>query len=277
MKILISIFLWSLTAIGAETSQIPERKFPESRWPEVYSLIDSIKSQNPPVNVRTTLKFGVIQMQTNTTEVLGESLPCAGFEGSANIFRGFGIEAKYIYAQGSIANITWLNFGPKYTFYFDSTQLDDFLALKVLYHQNASSIIVPEPSTTTGAVSTSNTPFFVTSYTGTLLGVERGIPITKKLGVLASFDLLLIQDASYPKTNLGWAIKNSGYGFQLQGELYYKFLLFSKNMRFGVSYWQQGNDTEFDRTNFAAGAPDANKHSYFQLARTIFFNLSTSF
>ena len=145
--------------------------------------------------------------------------------------------------------------------------MDDYLAVQILYHRNDSNFKL---GTQVANVDTSNY-IYMTHYDGISGSIERSIPITRKLGVLASFDLLQIINATSPST---LPFKQTGYGFQIEGEIYYQMMIFSSPFRVGVSYWQQGNENEFDEST-SKGI--LGRNSYFQLARAITINLSTRF
>ncbi len=188
-----------------------------------------------------------------------------GGEAVSNLWGNLGLELRGIYAQNVVpettsinkadAYISWLDFGPRYTFYFDSTRLDDYLAVKILYHQSDSNFKLID----------TQDKIFITHYKGLSFAVERSIPITRKLGVLASFDLLQIFSAQTPSR---LKVVQYGYGFEIQGEIYYQMEIFSRVMRMGVSYWQQGNENNLENKDLVA------RNSQFQLARSIFLNLT---
>ncbi|MCC6277062.1 MAG: hypothetical protein IT289_04005 [Oligoflexia bacterium] len=246
----------------------PELPLQPSKWLEVNSIIDEIKEQNPPRNFKLKAKAGLVQMIVNTDDPiklgLGSNLPAIGFEGVANVFGNFGLEARSIFAMNLVPDPTspntassyiyWLDIGPRYTLYMDSTKLDNNLAFKVLFHHNQSNFQITDPVNR----------LYVTKYSGASFGIERSIPITRKLGVVGEFDLVQIFSTSTPSTI---AVKQYGYGFEIQGEIYYQMELFGKPWRVGVSYWQQGHESEVDaKDNFR-------RNSQFQVARALFINL----
>jgi hypothetical protein len=251
-----------------------ETEFPKSRLPELYSLIDEIKIRNPPQNYRFRVQTGIIQMLTNTDERKGVragngiGFPAIGIETVANIWNHIGVLGRFVYAQnllpsqdslnGTNAFIYWADVGPRYTLYFDSTRIDDYLAFQVLFHLNESNLQIYDKSSTS---------VFMTRYFGVSGSVERSIPITRKLGVSATFDLLQILDSSSPSNQ---SLQKSGYGFQIQGEIYYQLNIFERFVRVGLSYWQQGNEVEAgEEIKVLEG-----KNSFFQLGRALFLNLS---
>lgn len=277
MKLLILLVFLSLEVFAQTTPMAspsqtlsPSREFPKSKWPEVYSIIDGIKVQNPPQNLKIRAKSGLVQIASNTPAQIDDSgFPSVGLEVGIDVIGNFGIEAKYLYAQnlmtpsernGTDTYITWLDIGPTYTIFFDSTRLDDYLAIKLYYHSNDANIVRSD--------SENPATFFINHYAGFSPSIERSIPITPKLGVIASFDLLQITDVSDP-----YLARSSGYGFQIQGELYYRMSFLSKPMRLGLSYWQQGNDTEFN----GEAKQTTGHNSYFQLARALFINASFAY
>ncbi|MDZ4676625.1 MAG: hypothetical protein SGI74_03865 [Oligoflexia bacterium] len=250
-------------------SQSFEADLPQFKWDEVNSIIDEIREQNPPRNYRFKIKTGLVQMITNTADTvkLGQNgnLYAIGGEAVSNFWGNLGIEARGIYAQNIVPDVastnkadaymTWLDIGPRYTFYFDNTRLDDNLAFKILYHQSDSNFKLMDTTD----------KLFITQYKGISFAIERSIPITRKLGVLAAFDLLQIFSAQTPSR---LKVVQYGYGFEIQGEIYYQLDIFGKVVRMGVSYWQQGNENNLEDKDFLA------RNSQFQLARSIFLNLT---
>ena len=270
----------ALTNAQAETTT----DFPDSKWAEVNSIIDEVKSQNSPQNLRLTGSLGLISLQSNTPDSVklgsGNSVVAIGLTAVANIWNHFGLEAKVLHGRNLIpadgspntagASITWIDVGPRYTLYLDSSKLDNYLAFKILYHQNDSDFkLVPADPNSIPF------PIFMTHYAGVSGSVERSIPISKRLGVLASFDLLQIFQASAPTSTsaipIGFA--QSGYGFEVKGEVYYQLEIQNSRMRLGVSYWQQGNENEFDNPTKIL----MSRNSYFQIARSVYLDLSLLF
>ncbi len=272
-KIILLIILLSSLRIVAEAATAEEQNkymdLQKSKWQEIYNLIDEIKVQNPPHHYSFQARLGLMQISSNSVDDpvklgLGSNLPAVGINGSSNFLGNFGLEGRLIYAQNlvsdpdsvnkSSAAIYWFDFGPRYTFYLDSTRLDNNITLKVLYHVNDSTFKL-----------TSNDLMFVTHYFGVSGSVERSIPITRKLGVVASLDLLQILSATSPSNKV---LSPSGYGFEVHGEIYYLMELFQHPTRVGFSYWQQGNNNDFGDSAKGFFA----KNSYFQLARALFLN-----
>jgi hypothetical protein len=276
MKLGLVLFLFSLNALAQQPQATPaapqatyDSDLPQFKWDEVNSIVDEIREQNPPRNYRFKVKTGLVQVITNTADTLqlgqNGNLFALGGEAVGNFWGKFGLEGRGIYAQNLISSaqspnksnayMSWMDIGPRYTFYFDNTKLDNNLALKVLYHQSDSNFQLVD----------AQDKLFITHYKGVSFAVERSIPITRKLGVLAAFDLLQIFEAQTPSR---LKVLQYGYGFEIQGEIYYQMELFGHVMRSGVSYWQQGNENNLEDKDFIA------RNSQFQLARCIFFNLT---
>ncbi|MBK9293966.1 MAG: hypothetical protein IPM57_05900 [Oligoflexia bacterium] len=271
MKLFLIILLSTLSVFAAEDLQ-------KSKWKEVYNIIDNIKTKNPPRRYSIQGRAGLTQLITNSTGEplnlgLGGNLPTIGLSYKSNFAGNWGAEAKLVYAQNLIpaegspnqssSYIYWLDLGPRYTLYLDSTRLDNNLTFKILFHLNGSNMALTEPDL-----------FFVHQYMGYSFSVERGIPITRKLGIIASLDLLQILDA---KSNSTKQVTGSGYGFEVHGEIYYMIELFNKPTRLGFSYWQQGNSNDFGDDPTNSSKQFYSKNSFFQIARALFVNWTVLF
>jgi len=278
----------------AGTSPVPlpspidntDKELQNSKWEEVQSIIDDIKTQNPPDTVKLRIRLGAIQTITNNQGSsdgiqFGQSGASLGFglDGSINLFGNLGLEARETYTQNLLpapsspnqgqAYISWFDAGPRYTFYLDSTRLDNNVVIKVLYHENYNNLIL-DP--------TLPTFLWVNFYSGVSGSVERNIPITNKLGIMGMFDLLQIFNTSSPTINSNTSTTNSsiaksGYGFEIHAEVYYKILWGKMPMRMGLMYWQQGNQSELDDSIKSAQG----RNSYFQTSRAIFGTMSMLF
>lgn len=281
--LLFSLNTFAQTATTPKTAPPPqptpqEVDLQKSKWQEVYGLIDEIKVQNPPRRYSIQGKVGLTQIITNSTGEpvnlgLSGNLPTIGLNYTSNFAGNWGAEAKLVYAQNLLpaegspnqagAYIYWLDVGPRYTLYLDSTRLDNNLSFKILFHMNQANMQLTSPDL-----------FFVNSYTGFSLSVERGIPITRKLGVVASLDLLQILDARSPSIK---EVTKSGYGFEVHGEIYYMIEMFNKPTRLGFSYWQQGNSNDFGDDPANSSKQFYGKNSFFQIARSLFVNWTVLF
>lgn len=248
------------------------RPLSEGQWKEVHQIIDEIKVQTYQTNYKLAARVGFTQISTNTQDTvnLGPSLASLGVDFTANITDAFGLELSALHSQNGLpaadsvngfgSYIFTLDIGPTYTIHFDATQLDDYLSLRLLYHYNTSNITLEDPSDL----------IFMTGYTGIAPGIERSIPLTRKLGLLAKFNLLQILSAQ-TTSQLGYI--QTGYGFLVAGEAYYKLVLFDLPLRIGLIYQQQGYENEFD----IDVKEQKGKNSYFQLSRSLFVSLTTTF
>ena len=171
-----------------------EQNLTKPRWAEVNAILDDIKIQNPPRSHRMIFKVGLIQLIPNTADavLLGQdsNLISLGATYITNPWDNIGLEIRGIYGQNVFPNSAspndasaytyWLDLGPRYTFYLDNTKLDNNLAFKLLFHDNGSNFKLLADTTT-------NKYTFVTHYQSFSFSVERSLPVTRKLGVFASF------------------------------------------------------------------------------------------
>lgn len=248
----------------------------KSKWDEVNSLIDEIKIQNPPRHIILTGSLGFSQVISNSLGDpvrlgLNNNMPSIGLTAIGNFFGNVGLETKFVYAQNVIPAdgspntastfIYWLDAGPRYTFFLDESRREDNLSVKILFHINQANFVLTDPQLC-----------MINRYMGISGSVERSIPITRKLGLIASLDLLQIFQA-VPASNSQIGVVQSGYGFELKGELYYILELGKLTTRLGFAYWQQGNDNELSTT----AKENFGKNSFFQVARSLFFSGSLLF
>lgn len=187
------------------------------------SILDDIKIQNPPRSHRLIFKVGLIQLIPNTADAVVLAGSQLDFSGGHLHHQPLGqhrpqdfgrIAVQNIFPNGTSPNDStaftyWVDLGPRYTFYLDDTKLDNNLALKLLFHDNGSNFRLL-------ADTSSNKYTFVTHYQSFAFSVERSLPVTRKLGVLASFDLQMITQASSPGSQ---HLLPVGYGFEIQGEI----------------------------------------------------------
>jgi len=250
---------------------------------EAQAIINDVKMQNPPDALKLKIMTGVMQLVTSSTEAVdlgsGNTTLAVGIDGNMHLFGNVGLEAREVYTQNIIpdkssvnmsnAYMSWFDGGPTYTFYLDSTRLEDNIIVKFLYHENYNNLQLNDPFA-----------LFVNYYAGFAASFERNIPITNKLGITGMFDLLQIVNTASPSLNQFQGstpthntVAKSGYGFEIQAEIYYKFIFGSLPARIGFEYWQQGNQSELDDSL----KQSLGQESYFQVTRALFGTMSVLF
>jgi hypothetical protein len=247
------------------------------RWAELNHILDDIKGDSAPQDLKLSLKTGVITLQSNTQDSVnlgaGGMLAALGVKLDYIFSTHFGLEGSYLFAENAFggtssvnptsSSSTWISAGPRYITYLSQSGVNNYIDFKILYHKVDSNFKLVND----GSIPN---PMFMAHYSGVAFGVERSIPISTSFGLVASFDLIQILSASSPST-LGFS--QSGYGFDLTGEFYYEWELFHKTSRVGISYWQQGLENDFDNTSKNL----TGRNSYLQISRALLANLSFLF
>lgn len=273
LKILLACALSSTTAF-AQTTGDQNIPLTQSEVNEVHELLDQIKSANPPQNGFIRTRTGLIQFIMNTTTNVKLSpdnvLPAVGTEGFFRIHKNLGFEGSLVYStvyeQTAVqqGNMLFYKVGPRYTFYLDRTNLANFFAVKLFYHVNENTF---KPLTTD--------LLLINKYRGYALSIERSIPASRKIGILASLDLMQITEAKANNSTQSYVEK--GLGFEFRGEIFYTLPWFKSASRLGLAYWQQSyaNEMGYDGDNIIRYS--TNRQNFFQVSRAIWASYSVLF
>lgn len=231
--------------LSGDKLELPTLKIESAVDPRItqsYEIIDDIKSRNPPDNFRAEVRSGLLQVFTNSPDSVElnrlKTLPFIAIESTVQATDNIGLEIRGYYARNFLfpttpgspnkSNAYQMSYdaGIKYRFILDATQIDDNVSLKLLYHNTTNNFILANQNT-----------IFMKSYQGVVAGVERSIPVTPKIGILASLDLNFISQA---KSDSNEEFINQGIGFQMRGNCYYRTDWFGVASRIGAAYWQGG-------------------------------------
>jgi hypothetical protein len=149
--------------------------------------------------------------------------------------------------------------GLRYRFILDNTQIEDAVAVKLLYSQTTNNFKIKNLN-----------ELYMKSYTGVILGVERSIPVTPKIGILASLDVNFIQDTKSDSTA---DFVKSGVGFSMRGAAHYKVNWFGIISKIGGAYWQGGMVNRLS----PGSQNDFSKTSHVQTFRAVSLSLMGQF
>lgn len=258
-----------------QTLDLPTMKIESATDPRIkqaYQIIDDIKKRNPPDNFKIEVRSGLLQIFANSTDSIDlnryKSLHFMGIDASAMFSEKWGLEARTYYAKnylfptesgspnGPNAYLATTEGGLRYRMILDAAQIDDYVVLRLLYHSQVNNFKLRE---TTGV--------FVKSYSGIVAGIERSIPVTPKIGILANLDLNMIQSA---KTDSDAEIVSTGVGFQMRGSMYYEVNWLGTVSRLGAAYWQGGLVNRFS----PASQQNTGKTSHVQTFRAVSMSLA---
>lgn len=224
---------------------LPEQKIEKSLDPRIktaWEIIDEVKAANPPDTFKVELRSGLLQIFSNNTDSIElnrlSTIPFVGAEGVLKIWENVAFETRFTHAQNLIFETSpgspnksdayqmSVDAGLRYRFILDATQIEDYVALKALYSQTTNNFKLRNLN-----------ELYMKSYTGGILGVERSIPVTPRIGILASLDLNLIQDT---KSDTNADFVKTGVGFSMRGAAHYKVNWFGVISKIGGAYWQGG-------------------------------------
>lgn len=255
-----------------------EQKIEQSLDPRIrqaWEIIDEIKATNPKDNVKIELRSGLLQVFSNNTDSVElnrlSTIPFIGAESYIKIIRNLGAEARFVYAQNAVfptspgspnkedAFQMTTEGGLRQRFILDDTQIEDAVAIKLLYSQTSNNFKIRDVN-----------EIFMKSYTGVIFGIERSIPVTPKIGILASLDVNFIQDTD---SDSRVEYLKTGIGFSMRGAAHYKVDWFGLISKIGGAYWQGGMVNRL-----APGAQsDAGKTSHVQTYRAVSLSLMGQF
>jgi hypothetical protein len=247
----------------------------DPRLQQAWDIIDEIKSTNPKDNVKVELRSGLLQVFANNTDAIDlnrlSTIPFVGAESYVKIYNDLGAEARFIYAQNFLfptspgspnkedAFQMTTDGGLRYRFILDNTQIEDAVAVKLLYSQTTNNFKIKNLN-----------ELYMKSYTGVILGVERSIPVTPKIGILASLDVNFIQDTKSDSTA---DFVKSGVGFSMRGAAHYKVNWFGIISKIGGAYWQGGMVNRLS----PGSQNDFSKTSHVQTFRAVSLSLMGQF
>jgi hypothetical protein len=245
----------------AEDSQpmtLPEQKIDSTdvRIKESYQIIDDIKAQNPPDAFRIEYRQGLMQVFSNSQDSIElnrlKSIPFFGLETTTKLYENIGFDARGYYAKNFLfetgefspnkADAVQYNYdlGFRYRFVLDATQIDDYVAVKLLYTRTVNNFNLIDTA-----------QIYMKEYTGIAACLERNIPVTPKIDILASLDLNYILNAESDTTG---TYEQTGIGFMMRGAAHYRVDWFGLNSRIGGAYWQGGAVNKLtDETRVSAG------------------------
>lgn len=221
----------------------------DPRIKQSYEIIDDIKSRNVPNRFKAEVRAGLLQTFANSPGSIKlnqyKSLSFIGLDTVTNYYKNWGLELRGYYARNLLFEVesgspnaeayqTVLEGGFRYTFVLDETQIDDYVAVKLLYHSTNNNFLM---SCSSEEENCSHDLIYMKSYSGIVGGLERSIAVTPKIGIVASLDLNFIQDTK-ADTNIEYL--KDGIGFTVRGQMTYRVDWFGIASRFGGSYWQGG-------------------------------------
>lgn len=258
MRLLIFILVFALSQSEARA----QSEDVDPRIKEAYQIIDAIKDTNPPDAFRIEYRQGLMQVFSNSIDAVElnrlKSIPFIGIETVTRISNDLGLEARGYYARNFLfeheasspnkddAFQYSYDAGPRYRFILDPTQIDDYVAIKLLYHNTTNNFKLAD-----------SRYVFMKQYNGIVLGVERSIPVTTKIGILASLDLNYITRATTDSTA---ELETTGIGFMMRGAAHYRVNWFGLTSRIGGAYWQGGFVNRFSPS--ASSTTDADSDAY---------------
>ncbi|MFK8137035.1 MAG: hypothetical protein AB8E15_01630 [Bdellovibrionales bacterium] len=228
---------------------------------EASNILEELYNSNPNSDRYLGVILGAVQIVTNTEgldDTGSSAFPIYGIDFNYRIYDELYIEAKYFKASndfntddsvlnGPKASQTTYDVGFKYRIILDKTKPSNYLGFKLLSHNTVNNF----------KTSATNT-LIINRYKGIGVGVEKGIPITKSLGMDASFDIINISQAATDQaTDLGF--EDNGLGFTVRGEFYLKLTEF---MRASVSYTQNGMLNKLESTGISATSKTYQSQTY---------------
>ena len=213
-------------------------------------IIEEIRNQNPGSDRYIGLRMGTIQILSNITGLetsADKTLLSTGADINFRVWRNWYFEAIYTEHLNSInpsefsgspsrtlSDIYYktLDIGIKYRFVLDETKPANFLGFRILKHKTENNFELADPSSS----------IIINEYEGMTFGVEKGIPITDRLGINASLDMISITGIAQESD---FTVEEKGLGFVVRGELYYNLHFFGRKWRTSLAYWQSGMINEF--------------------------------
>lgn len=215
---------------------------------QTNAYIQNIIDNDPGSKRWFNFRSGAIQIINNSEGPEFSSnnvLPLVGVEWSWRLFNNISFDGRVNQAinvsptsdlNGTSAYQRSTDFGLKYSFILDKTRPTNFLAFKINLHNTENNFILSDPTN----------QFYLGSYKGYGLVVEKGVPITHKISLLASLDLIsFTETTTAPDVDTAYEYKENGFGFTVRGEVFYKIKVFGINSSLGLAYWQSGYVNEF--------------------------------
>lgn len=245
---LLSVTAWGQAPqadAGSQKMNLPNQPIKSALDPRIqtaWDIIDEVKASNPRDNFKIEFRSGLLQIFSNNTDAIElnrlSTVPFVGGDAILKLYHNLAAEGRVTYAQNLIFPTTpgssnkedayqmMTDGGLRYRFILDETQIEDFVAIRALYSQTQNNFKIRNAN-----------ELYMKSYTGMILGVERSIPVTPRIGIVASLDVNFIQDT---KSDSNADFVKSGVGFAMRGAAHYKVDWFGLISKIGGAYWQGG-------------------------------------